>query len=121
MNLKNTLFALSNILDAAESQSRLGGMDPESRAILKFVGASTDAGLEVCIKDVSHNPLLHASPVTLVKRIQSLCESGWLLQGVSDVHHRRVTLQLSAMARTEINSVSTRIDMDLARFLSQKT
>ena len=120
MSLKNTLFALSNILDAAEGRSRLGAMDPESRAILKFVGASTEAGQEVCIKDITGNPQLHGSPITLVKRIQSLTESGWLVQGTSDLHHRRVTLSLSAKARRELNAVSSRIESELAQFLRRE-
>ncbi len=120
MELNNTLFALSNILDAAEGRSRLGGMDPESRAILKFVGASTSAGQEVCMKDVTGNPLLHGSPVTLVKRIQSLCEAGWLVQGTSAIHHRRVTLNLSPKARRELNAVSSRIEAELALFLRRE-
>lgn len=120
MSLKNTLFALSNILDAAEGRSKLGAMDPDSRAILKFVGASSEAGQEVCVKDITHNPQLHASPVTLVKRIQSLCDDGWLVQGTSLVHHRRVTLTLSAKARRELNAVSARLESELAQFLRRE-
>ncbi len=120
MDLKNTLFALSNILDAAEGRSRMGEMDPESRAILKFVGASTSAGQEVCIKDVTHNPQLHGSPVTLFKRIQRLCESGWLVQGTSAIHHRRVTLSLSPKAGRELNAVSTRIESELEQLFKRK-
>lgn len=121
MDLKNTLFALSNILDAAEGRSKLGAMDPESRAILKFVGASTAAGQEVCIKDITGNPQLHGSPVTLVKRIQSLCEGGWLVQGTSTIHHRRVTLNLSPKARRELNSVSSRLESDLDQLFRRET
>lgn len=119
MNLKNTLFALTNILDAAEGSSILAKLDPESRAILKFVGASTRAGQEVCIKDITHNPQLHGSPATLVKRIQGLCQAGWLLQGTSEVHHRRITLTLSAHAKRELNTVSSIIETHLAQFLRQ--
>lgn len=117
--LNNTLFALTNILDAAEGRSGLGALDPESRAILKFVGASSSAGQEVCIKDITRNPQLHASPVTLVKRIQGLCMAGWLEQGTSTVHHRRVTLSLSAKARRELNAVSLQLETDLAQLLKQ--
>ena len=119
MTLKNTLFALTNILDAAEGRSGLGTLDPESRAILKFVGASTGAGQEVCIKDITRNPQLHASPVTLVKRIQGLCEGGWLVQGSSQVHHRRVTLSLSPKARRELNAVSAQLESELAQLLQR--
>jgi DNA-binding MarR family transcriptional regulator len=121
MSLKTTLFALSNILDAAEGRSRLGDMDPESRAILKFVGACTGAGKEVCIKDITHNPQMHSSAVTLVKRIQSLCEAGWLVQGTSAVHHRRVTLSLTPKARRELNAVSARIEAELSQLLGRET
>lgn len=120
MNLKNTLFALSNILDAVEGRSSLGAMDPESRAVLKFVGACATAGQEVCIKDVTHNPQLHGSPVTLAKRIQALCDAGWLVQGTSAEHHRRVTLSLSSKARRELNAVSSRLESELAQFLRRQ-
>lgn len=119
MDLKNTLFALSNILDAAEGQSSLGAMDPESRAVLKFVGASTHAGQEVCVKDITHNPQLHGSPVTLLRRIQKLCEGGWLVQGTSPLHHRRVTLSLSSKARQELNVVSSKIESELSQLLGR--
>lgn len=114
------LFALTNILDAAEGRSRMGALDPESRAILKFVGASADAKQEVCIKDITRNPQLHGSAVTLVKRIQGLCEAGWLVQGTSALHHRRITLSLSPKARRELNAVSTRVESELAQFLNQR-
>lgn len=120
MQLKNTLFALSNILDAVEGDSRLGDMDPECRAILKFVGSNTGAGQEVCIKDITNNLHLHGSPVTLMKRIQQLCQAGWLVQGSSDIHHRRVTLHLSVMARRELNAVSTQLETQLAQFIQSK-
>ena len=119
MTLKHTLFALTNILDAAEGRSSLGAMDPESRAILKFLGASNEAGQEVCIKDVTRNPQLHGSPVTLVKRIQGLCEGGWLEQGTSPVHHRRVTLTLSPKARRELDAVSTQLEADLQQLFNK--
>jgi DNA-binding MarR family transcriptional regulator len=121
MSLKTTLFALSNILDAAENRSGLGDMDPESRAILKYVGACTGAGQEVCIKDITHNPQMHSSAVTLVKRIQSLCEAGWLVQGTSAVHHRRVTLSLTPKARRELNAVSSCIEAELSQLLGRET
>jgi DNA-binding MarR family transcriptional regulator len=63
----------------------------------------------------------HSSAVTLVKRIQSLCEAGWLVQGTSVMHHRRVTLNLTAKARRELNAVSLRLEADLAQLLRQET
>jgi hypothetical protein len=115
MELKNTLFALSNILDAAEGQSGLAALDLESKAILKFVGASTRGGLEVCIKDITQNSALPGSPVTQMKRIQRLCEDGWLVQGSSDLHHRRIALSPSPKATRELNAVSDLLESQLGR------
>lgn len=120
MNLKNTLFALSNILDAAEGSSRLTALDLESRAILRLVGTSTSAGHEVCIKDITTKLQPYGSAVTLVKRIQGLCHSGWLVQGTSQLHHRRVTLRLSAKAQREFNAMSAQIEAELAQFVRQQ-
>lgn len=117
MELKNTLFALSNILDAAEGQSALAALDLESKAILKFVGANTHSGQEVCIKDITQNSALPGSPVTQMKRIQRLCQSGWLEQGSSDQHHRRITLNLSLKATRELNAVSALLESQLRRSL----
>lgn len=121
MNLKNTLFALSNILDAAEGSSRLMTLDLESRVILRFVGMRTHAGQEVCIKDITSHLQSYGSAVTLVKRIQGLCQSGWLVQGGSALHHRRVTLRLSAKAQREFNTMSTRIEAELTRWVRRET
>jgi hypothetical protein len=115
MELKNTLFALSNILDAAEGQSGLSGLDMESKAILKFVGANTRNGQEICVKDIAQNTALPGSPVTLMKRIQRLCNDGWLIQGSSDLHHRRVKLQLSDKATRELNAVSALLENQLGQ------
>jgi hypothetical protein len=117
MELKNTLFALSNILDAAEGQSGLSALEPESKAILKFVGANTRHGQEVCVKDITQNSALAGSPVTQMKRIQRLCQDGWLIQGSSDLHHRRITLQLSPRATREMNKVSAALDTQLRQHL----
>lgn len=113
MELKNTLFALSNILDAAEGQSCLALLDLESKAILKFVGANTRNGEEVCMKDITQNHALPGSPVTQMRRIQQLCKQGWLEQGTSLIHHRRITLRLSLKAMRELNAISDRIETHL--------
>lgn len=120
MELKNTLFALSNILDAAEAQSGLAALDQESKAILKFVGANTRNGLELCIKDITQNSALPGSPVTQMKRIQRLCKDGWLQQGTSEQHHRRITLNLSPRAIRELNAVSHQLEKQLHRQLITK-
>jgi hypothetical protein len=120
MELKNTLFALSNILDAAEGQSGLAALDLESKAILKFVGANTRNGNEVCVKDITQNSALPGSPVTQMKRIQRLCQQGWLQQGASDVHHRRITLQLSTKATQELNTISELIETQLSQRLKSQ-
>jgi hypothetical protein len=114
MELKNTLFALSNILDAAEGQSGLASLDQESKAILKFVGANTRNGQEVCVKDITQNSALPGSPVTQMKRIQLLYREGWLVQGPSDQHHRRISLQLSPKATQELNAISEVLDSHLS-------
>lgn len=117
MQLKNTLFALSNILDAAEGESEFGQLDRESRAVLKFVGANEASGTEVCVKDITQNPALPGSPVTLMKRIHMLQETGWLVTGTSELHHRRVRLRLSAKSLRELNNTSTRLEQSLKSVL----
>ena len=121
MELKNTLFALSNILDAAEGQSGLASLDIESKAILKFVGANARHGQEICIKDITQNAALPGSPVTLMKRIQRLTHDGWLVQGSSAYHHRRITLQLSAHAAQELNAISEVLENHLGKAFKTAT
>ena len=114
MELKNTLFALSNILDAAEGQSGLASLDLESKTILKFVGANTRNGQEICVKDITQNSALPGSPVTQMKRIQQLCREGWLVQGSSRLHHRRISLLLSPRATQELNAISEVLENHLS-------
>lgn len=114
MQLKNTLFALNNILNAAEGAAEFGSLDAESRAILKFVGYSTSRGEEVCVTDITQNPSLGGSPVTLMKRLRVLKETGWLEMHRSDIHHRRLRLELSLKAKQDLNKVSAALEKSLS-------
>lgn len=113
MQLKNTLFALNNILSAAEGSVDFGALDSESRAILKFVGYNTSRGQEVCVTDITQNPALGGSPVTLMKRLRLLRETGWLEMYNSNLHHRRIRLELSLKAKQDLNKVSTALEKSL--------
>lgn len=115
-----TLFALTNIMDAAEGQSGLARLDQVSRSVLKFVEARAVDGYEVCVTDITSNPSLSASPVTLFSRIKGLCEGGWLLQSSSTHHHRRIALRLSAKARRELQAVTARVESELVAVLGKK-
>lgn len=113
MQLKNTLFALNNILNAAEGSVEFGTLDAESRAILKFVGYSSSRGEEVCVTDITQNPALGGSPVTLMKRLRWLKDHDWLEMHKSDIHHRRIRLELSAKAKQDLNKVSAALEKSL--------
>jgi hypothetical protein len=113
MQLKNTLFALNNILSAAEGSAEFGSLDAESRAILKFIGYNTSRGEEVCVTDITQNPALGGSPVTLMKRLRSLKDGGWLEMHSSSIHHRRIRLELSIRAKQDLNRVSAALEKSL--------
>lgn len=119
MQLKNTLFALHNILNAAEGSTAFGGLDSESRAILKFIGQNTADGQEVCVTDITQNPALGGSPVTLMKRLRVLKDNGWVEMHSSELHHRRIRLELSLKAKQDLNKVSSAIEKSLT--LNKKT
>lgn len=113
MQLKPTLFTLNNILSSAEGVTEFGSLDPESRAILKFIGYSISVGEEVCVTDITQNPSLGGSPVTLMKRLRVLKETGWLEAHQSEIHHRRLRLELSIKAMQELNKVSVALEKSL--------
>ena len=92
-------------------------MSAESKAILKFIGACSINNTEVCVKDITQNARFQSSPVTLLKRVHELCDAGWLIQGKSENHHRRVTLRLSAKAQKELNTLSHEIELGLSFYL----
>ena len=119
MKANLTLYALSNILDSVERRSGLADLDSTERAILKFVGAQGEAGLEVCVTDVTDGLADKASLVTVLKRIKGLCAAGWLTQGSSQAHHRRITLQLSDKASREMAHASQAVDEAIAHLLRQ--
>ena len=119
MKANLTLYALSNILESVEMSSGLAKLDATERAILRYVGSNGEAGVEVCISDVIQALDTKASPVTVLKRIRSLCEGGWLTQGSSAAHHRRITLHLSQKAGREMATASQAADAALANLLGR--
>lgn len=117
MKANLTLYALSNILESVEMRSGLASLDATERAILRFVGSNSEAGLEVCVTDVTDGLAGKASLVTVLKRIKGLCATGWLTQGSSEAHHRRITLRLSEKASREMTCASQAIDDALTQLI----
>jgi len=119
VKLKNTIFALNNILQAVEGSSELGDLDSESRAILKFVGANEAADHEICVTDITKNAALGGSAVTLMRRLDKLQEGGWLVASKSALHHRRIRLTLSPKASKVLNAVSENLDSEIKSMLKK--
>jgi len=119
VKLKNTIFALNNILQAVEGSSELGDLDSESRAILKFVGANEAADHEICVTDITKNAALGGSAVTLMRRLDKLQECGWLVASKSALHHRRIRLTLSPKASKVLNAVSENLDSEIKSMLKK--
>lgn len=117
MELKNTFLALSNILLAVEGRSVFEHLDMESQAILKFVAANEAQLHELCVTDVTGNPMLPGAPATKLKRIHALQEQGWLLFEKSAQHHRRVRIILAPKATNEMASMTQQLNKQLRSLL----
>ncbi len=102
-------LALSNILKAVEGESAFGQLDAESQSILKLLANCEKAGQEICITEVTSNPALGSSPVTLLKRIHHLRKQGWVSFENSTLHHRRIRLCLSQRAKREFELLSKQL------------
>ena len=74
MELKKTLFALHNIIAAAEGRSQLKELTPEERRVLVAIGGVIASGTPVHISDVVRNRDLGA-PMTVAKRLRPVKSS----------------------------------------------
>ncbi|MGV0960251.1 MAG: hypothetical protein ACOYB1_10485 [Limnohabitans sp.] len=117
MTLKNTFLALSNILQAVEGNSAFGQLEIESQAILKFIAANEGSATEICVTDITNNGAIPGAPATKLRRVHQLNAAGWIVLGKSDVHHRRIRLQLSQMAQNEISNMSADLTLHLRGLL----
>lgn len=115
-----SLIALTNVIAALESGSRLRALDPTSRAILKFVGLQNFRGQEVGASEILISLGSLASSVTLLNRISALDEEGWIRREKSVLHHRRKSILLTDEARAEIARLSNSLDAALQDLVSQK-
>lgn len=111
----NTIYALMNLLDAAESHSGLAALDEVSKAILRALFERQAAGALTCITDVSSQCGIDAAPATLLRRLRSLQDTGWLSVVPSAQHHRRQEVLLTPMALREIARASDHAEKALAK------
>lgn len=118
MILKNTFLALSNILQAVEGNSAFGQLETESQAILKFIAANEGSASEICVTDITNNGAIPGAPATKLRRVHQLNSAGWIVLGKSDVHHRRIRLELSQMAKNEIANMSDDLKIHLRDLLN---
>jgi hypothetical protein len=104
--LKAALFAVKNILDAAEGKTRLSELDAVSVDILNCVATRATLGIPTSVGELTSLTKSSASHVTILKRLQVLTDLQWIEIRPSAQHHRRMNLQLTGMAIGEINAAS---------------
>ena len=107
------LVALSNLIAAMESGSRMADLDQIARALLKFVWTETAEGREVAAVDIVSGLAKIASPVTLSARIGQLVDAGWLKKSESEAHHRRKAIVLTSKAIEEVQILSKALEKKL--------
>lgn len=115
-----SIIALTNMIEALEAGSAFSTLDPTSRAIVKFVGLQNVRGEEVGASEILASLSSLASSVTLLNRIGTLSETGWLKKGQSSLHHRRKSITLTGKARAEIARLSSSLDVALQSLATQK-
>lgn len=115
-----SIIALTNVIAALESGSALQGLDPTSRAILKFVGLQNFQDHEVGASEILASLSSIASSVTLLNRISALDEGGWIMREKSTLHHRRKSILLTKKARQEIDRLSLSLDDAMQAMVSLK-
>lgn len=110
-----TLYALMNLLDAAESQTGLAALDEVSKAIVRALFERQATGVSTCITDVSSQCGIDAAPATLLRRLRSLQHTGWLRVVPSTLHHRRQEVLLTPLALREIQRASDHAEKALSK------
>lgn len=115
-----SIIALTNMIEALEAGSAFNALDPISRAIIKFVGLQNVRGDEVGASEILASLSSLASSVTLLNRIGTLTETGWLEKGHSSLHHRRRAITLTSKANAEITRLSSSLDAALQSLVKQR-
>ena len=103
--LNTLLFALRNIIAAAEGGSPLGALPSEHRAILTFLAARTAEGTSPCLGDVANHGEFGV-PVTASKRLRDLESAGWIRIVQDPTNHRRRLIELTPKSLGAYNQVS---------------
>lgn len=112
MELRSTLFALKNIIEAAIMDSPISSMGPGSRAVLLEIGRLIAEGRRPNIGDVVNNRDL-GSPVTVLKRVRELEASGWIMILRSATEHRTKEIHLSDQARNSFDAVGRTVERSM--------
>ena len=105
MKQKNIMFALMNLIAAAEGRSPLGVLDLIQRRLLVFIASQIEAGRDICITDI----LTHGEfgvPVTASKRLRDLEAQGWVTITRDPANHRRRLIALTPKALSGFGAVS---------------
>jgi hypothetical protein len=111
----STIYALMNLLDAAESHTGLAALDEVSKAVVRALFERQSIGMATCITDVSSQCGIDAAPATLLRRMRLLQDTGWLSVVPSEQHHRRQEVLLTSMALREIARASEHAEKALAK------
>ena len=110
--LNTLLFALRNIIAAAEGGSPLGALPPEHRAILTFIAARIAEGARPCLGDVANHGEFGV-PVTASKRLRDLEAAGWIRIVQDPGNHRRRLIELTPKSLGAYNQVSRNVALSL--------
>ncbi|BBK38599.1 hypothetical protein STAQ_36770 [Allostella sp. ATCC 35155] len=113
MELKKTLFALHNIIAAAEGRSQLKELTPDERRVLVAIGGVIAGGTPVHISDVVRNRELGA-PMTVAKRLRHLERHDWVEIRYAEGSRVRKEVRLTEKAQRNLNLVSWSLDAHLA-------
>ncbi len=120
MPQKNIYIALSNILEAVQTNSELGSLDRESRSILNYLASQQAEAKEICITEITNNNKICGSPVTKFKRIHKLKDDGWITFSHSVFHGRRISISLSPKSEKEILNMSDTVLFNIRELLKIK-
>ena len=117
MELRSTLFALKNIIEAAIMDSPISSIGPSSRAVLLEIGRLIAEGRTPNIGDLVNNRDL-GSPVTVLKRLRELEASGWIMVLRSATEHRTKEIHLSDHARDSFEMVGRMVERSMFKGLT---
>jgi len=110
--LRDFLFRVKNVIGAVEDSTGFGTLDPTSKDILEFVARAELDEHEIFVADVIRHRDL-GSVANLHGRLTSLVQLGWLVLLPEPSDGRRKRVQLSSLARSAYNKMSSKLENSL--------